>query len=156
MVKLKGYTFLNNKNVLYIVFLVSILNLVGFMYNKDYQSVFLFSCIALITYMFNNNMIIVLLFSLIFVNTLIFLNRLNIHEGMKENIEISTINEKSKLPPPTISYEPDIKTNTSGKNITEDTKQSEQLQETLNTLSSITGDFSDQMLTINDDINNNI
>jgi len=76
--KMKGYALLNNVAFLYFVFFVSLINLFGFMYNKDYQSVFLFSCTALIVYVFNNNMIVVLLISLIFVNLLIFLNRLNI------------------------------------------------------------------------------
>jgi len=76
--KMKGYALLNNVAFLYFVFFVSLINLFGFMYNEDYQSVFLFSCTALIVYVFNNNMIVVLLISLIFVNLLIFLNRLNI------------------------------------------------------------------------------
>ena len=91
--KMKGYALLNNVAFLYFVFFVSLINLFGFMYNKDYQSVFLFSCTALIVYVFNNNMIVVLLISLIFVNLLIFLNRLNIStmtiEGFDEVAETS-------------------------------------------------------------------
>jgi hypothetical protein len=75
--KLKGYSILNNIYFLYFVFFVALINLFGFMYNKDYQSVFLFACFALIIYLFNNNMIIVLLSTLIFVNLLIVLNTLN-------------------------------------------------------------------------------
>jgi len=85
--KIKGYPLLNNVSFLYFVFFVSIINLFGFMYNKDYESVFLFSCTALIVYMFNNNMIIVLLVSLIFVNLLIVLNKLNnnkVEEGFED------------------------------------------------------------------------
>jgi hypothetical protein len=85
--KIKGYPLLNNVSFLYFVFFVSIINLFGFMYNKDYESVFLFSCTALIVYMFNNNMIVVLLISLIFVNLLIVLNKLNnntIEEGFED------------------------------------------------------------------------
>jgi len=74
---------LNNIYFLYFVFFATIINLFGFMYNKDYQSVFLFSCMVLIVYIFNNNMIIVLLSSLIFVNLLIFLNKMNNKEGLK-------------------------------------------------------------------------
>jgi hypothetical protein len=91
--KMKGYALLNNVAFLYFVFFVSLINLFGFMYNEDYQSVFLFSCTALIVYVFNNNMIVVLLISLIFVNLLIFLNRLNIStvtiEGFDEVAETS-------------------------------------------------------------------
>ena len=40
--KMKGYALLNNVAFLYFVFFVSLINLFGFMYNEDYQSVFLF------------------------------------------------------------------------------------------------------------------
>ena len=95
---MKGYALLNNVTFLYFVFFVSLINLFGFMYNEDYQSVFLFSCTALIVYVFNSNMIIVLLTSLIFVNLLIFLNRLNMttmhKEGFDEVSEKTTENNK--------------------------------------------------------------
>lgn len=100
---MKGYSLLNNVTFLYFVFFVTLVNLFGFMYNEDYQSVFLFSCTALIVYVFNSNMIVVLLISLIFVNLLIFLNRLNMTtmhtEGFNEVSEKTTENsteEKNK------------------------------------------------------------
>ena len=102
--KIKGYSLLNNVSFLYFVFFVSLINLFGFMYNKDYESVFLFSCTALIVYMFNNNMIIVLLISLIFVNLLIVLNKLNnntIEEGFKDNAP--------EIPKDVKEEEPDLK-----------------------------------------------
>jgi hypothetical protein len=77
MVKLKGYPLLNNIKLLYFIFILAIINVGGFIYIKDNQSIFLFAVISLIIYCFNSNMIIVLLSTMIIVNTLIFLNRLN-------------------------------------------------------------------------------
>ncbi len=75
---------LNNVNLLYIIFFLSLLNLSYFIYNKDSQSIFLFAVIALIVHLFNNNMIIVLLFTMICVNGLILIN---ISEGMENKSE---------------------------------------------------------------------
>jgi hypothetical protein len=77
MVKLKGYPLLNNIKLLYFIFILAIINVGGFIYIKDNQSIFLFAVISLIIYCFNSNMIIVLLSTMIIVNTLIFLNKLN-------------------------------------------------------------------------------
>jgi hypothetical protein len=77
MVKLKGYPLLNNINMLYFVFILAIINIGGFIYIKDNQSIFLFACISIIIYFFNNNMIIVLLSTMIIINILIFINKLN-------------------------------------------------------------------------------
>jgi hypothetical protein len=77
MVKLKGYPLLNNIKLLYFIFILAIINIGGFMYIRDNQSIFLFAVISLIIYFFNKNMIVVLLSTMIIVNTLIFLNKLN-------------------------------------------------------------------------------
>jgi len=77
MVKLKGYPLLNNIKLLYFIFILAIINIGGFIYIKDNQSIFLFAVISIIIYVFNQNMIIVLISSMIIVNTLIFLNILN-------------------------------------------------------------------------------
>lgn len=77
MVKLKGYPLLNNIKLLYFIFILAIINIGGFIYIKDNQSIFLFAFVSIIIYFFNKNMIIVLLSSMIIVNTLIFLNKLN-------------------------------------------------------------------------------
>jgi len=72
MVKLKNtMSFLNNVKILYLLVVLSILNLGYFLYNKDNQSIFLFAVMCLIVYFFNHNMIVVLLFSLITINLLI-------------------------------------------------------------------------------------
>ena len=77
MVKLKGYPLLNNITLLYFIFILAIINIGGFIYIKDNQSIFLFACVAIIIYFFNPNMIIVLLSTMIIVNMLIVLNRIN-------------------------------------------------------------------------------
>lgn len=65
---------LNNVTVLYVVFALSLINILYFILNKDTQSIFLVAVIALITHMFNDNMIIVLAFTMIVVNGLILIN----------------------------------------------------------------------------------
>jgi hypothetical protein len=93
MVKLKGYPLLNNIKLLYFIFILAIINIGGFIYIKDNQSIFLFAVISIIVYFFNTNMIIVLLSSMIIVNTLIFLNKLN---GPIEGLE-NEEDEKKEL-----------------------------------------------------------
>lgn len=85
--KFKSKNLLNNINLLYLVFVLFIINLGVFIYNKDNQSIFLFSVMALIIYFFNKNMIVVLLFPMIFINALLLINKLNSKEGFKENYE---------------------------------------------------------------------
>jgi hypothetical protein len=97
MVKLKGYPLLNNINMLYFIFVLAIINVGGFIYIKDNQSIFLFAVISIIIYFFNKNMIIVLLSSMIIINTLIFLNTLSEPiEGLK-NKEDEEDEEKEGL-----------------------------------------------------------
>jgi hypothetical protein len=93
MVKLKGHPLLNNIKLLYFIFILAIINVGGFIYIKDNQSIFLFAVISLIIYCFNSNMIIVLLSTMIIVNILIFLNKLNgpveglVNEEKEEEVE---------------------------------------------------------------------
>ena len=97
MIKVKGYPLLNNIKLLYFIFILAIINIGGFIYIKDNQSIFLFAVISIIIYFFNKNMIIVLLSSMIIVNTLIFLNKLNGPiEGLK-NEEDDEDEEKEGL-----------------------------------------------------------
>lgn len=87
---------LNNVNLLYIIFFISLLNLSYFIFNKDTQSIFLFAVIALIVYLFNNNMIIVLLFTMICVNGLILINI------STEGLENKSKSEPEKVEPKVI------------------------------------------------------
>ena len=99
MVKLKGYPLLNNISLLYFIFILAIINIGGFIYIKDNQSIFLFAVVSIIVYFFNSNMIIVLLSTMLIVNTLIILNKLNgpsegyENEEEEEKEEDSTIKE---------------------------------------------------------------
>jgi hypothetical protein len=86
--KMKSKNLLNNINLLYLVFVLFIINLGIFIYNKDNQSIFLFSIMALIIYFFNQNMIIVLLSPMIFINALLLINQINSKEGFKENLDV--------------------------------------------------------------------
>ncbi len=85
---MKSKNLLNNINLLYLVFVLFIINLGIFIYNKDNQSIFLFSIMALIIYFFNQNMIIVLLSPMIFINALLLINQINSKEGFKENLDV--------------------------------------------------------------------
>lgn len=72
--KMKGYkNICNNVNVLYFIFLISILNILWFLnYNKRCILIFLSCCLAI--YIINKNMIIVLGISLIIVDSLYLFN----------------------------------------------------------------------------------
>jgi hypothetical protein len=102
MVKLKGHPLLNNIKMLYFIFILAIINVGGFIYIKDNQSIFLFAVISLIIYCFNSNMIIVLLSTMIIVNALIFLNKLNgpveglVNEEKEEEVEEEEEEEEVK------------------------------------------------------------
>jgi hypothetical protein len=85
--KFKSKNLLNNIKLLYLVFVLFIINLGVFIYNKDNQSIFLFSVMSLIVYFFNNNMIIVLLTPMIFINGLLLINKINSKEDVKEGFK---------------------------------------------------------------------
>ena len=85
--KFKSKNLLNNIKFLYLVFVLFIINLGVFIYNKDNQSIFLFTIMALIIYFFNKNMIIVLLGPMIFINSLLLINKINSKECFKENFD---------------------------------------------------------------------
>jgi len=82
---------LNNVKLLYVVFVLSVINLLYYVYNKDNQSIFLFAVVALIVYVFNKNMIVVLLLTLFIVDLLILINSFN-----KEGLEDKKKDEKDK------------------------------------------------------------
>ena len=82
----------NSDIVLYIVFILALLNIGNLLYTNDNEGLFLFIMISFIVYTFNKNMIFVLLSSLITVNILNYLKKKynNDFEGfeMKENFEL--------------------------------------------------------------------
>jgi hypothetical protein len=82
---------LKNINVLYLVFLISIVNIGWYIYYNKYNSILAFAVCCLVTYLINKNMIIVLGISIIIINIL---NSLNlVKEGFEEPIENIESNE---------------------------------------------------------------
>lgn len=87
---------LKNINVLYFVFLISIINIGWYVYYNKYNSILFFAVCCLVTYLINKNMIIVLGVSIIIINIL---NSLNLVkeglglEGFEEPIENVESNE---------------------------------------------------------------
>jgi len=82
---------LKNINVLYLVFLISIINVGWYVYYNKYNSILAFAVCCLVIYLINKNMIIVLGISLIIIHLL---NSLNlVKEGFEEPIENIESNE---------------------------------------------------------------
>ena len=78
-------------NMLYVVFLVFLINFFQFLHRKDYESIFLFIVVSACVYLFNKNMVFVLIIPLIFVNTLIlmrflFTRKFSAHEGFTDSM----------------------------------------------------------------------
>lgn len=86
-------------NVLYIVFLLTLVTLGYYLMNYDYESIFLFIFISTIVYLFDENMIIVLGVPLVFVNVMILLKRMiNTHEGFESMSEdVLTMDDKKNI-----------------------------------------------------------
>lgn len=86
-------------NVLYIVFLLTLLSLGYYLMNYDYESLFLFIFISTIVYLFDENMIIVLGVPLLFVNVMIILKRMiNTHEGFESmSDDVLTMDDKKNV-----------------------------------------------------------
>jgi hypothetical protein len=58
--------FLNNKNVLYVVFVIAILNLLGYLITNNLEAVMFFLVIGFLSTYFSKNMIVVLIIAIIF------------------------------------------------------------------------------------------
>uniref|UniRef100_A0A6C0JK45 Uncharacterized protein n=1 Tax=viral metagenome TaxID=1070528 RepID=A0A6C0JK45_9ZZZZ len=84
---MKSKQLLNNIKLLYLVFVLFLINLGVFIYNRDNQSIFLFAVMALIIYFFNKNMIVVLIMPMIFINALLLINQINSKEGFTEKFD---------------------------------------------------------------------
>ena len=81
------YKLLNSTMVLYLVFLVTCINIFNFIITKKDESLFLFILISVIIYEFNGNMILILGIPLVIVNLLLYLK--NIFNSTKENMSIN-------------------------------------------------------------------
>jgi len=67
----KYNSILNNKAILYLLFVLTLANLSYFIYIKDNYSILIFALIAVLIYLFNSNMIIVLGLSIFAINILV-------------------------------------------------------------------------------------
>ena len=81
---------LKNVYVLYVVFLISLLNIGWFIYYNNYNNLIAFITCCLTVYLINHNMIIVLGISMIIVNTLsmfnlVKINNVELKEGARNN-----------------------------------------------------------------------
>jgi hypothetical protein len=75
---------LKNINVLYLVFLISIINIGWYVYYNKYNSILIFAVCCLVSYLINKNMIIVLTASIIIINIL---NSLNLVKEVSKGLE---------------------------------------------------------------------
>ena len=77
---------LQNVYILYVIFLISLLNIGWFIYHNNYNSLIAFITCCLTVYLINHNMIVVLGISMIVVNTLSMFNLVKIinNSGVKE------------------------------------------------------------------------
>lgn len=86
---------LNNKVVLYIVLIISILNILGYLMNNNLEAVIFFVVLGFLTTYFSSNMIIVLTISI--VGTALFSNitaSRKLKEGMKGKKNNESVDEK--------------------------------------------------------------
>ena len=98
--KMKGYkNICNNINLLYFIFLISILNIIWFVYYNK-RCILIFVCCCLAIYIINKNMIFVLGISLILVDSLYLLNLVKkegfVGDEIVENYENDVSNNSSK------------------------------------------------------------
>jgi len=81
---LKSNKLLKDKNVLCVVFIVTLMNLFGYILIGDINSILVFTAVALIATYFTKNMIIVLLTGIVLVNLYVIIRNYSLQEGMKE------------------------------------------------------------------------
>jgi len=106
---MKGKNICNNVNLLYFIFLISILNMLWFIYyNKRCILIFLSCCLAI--YIINKNMIVVLGISLILVDSLYLLNLVK-REGFLGDDTSNDENDTSNDENETSNDENDISNN---------------------------------------------
>ena len=97
---------LNNKNALYVIFVIAILNLLGYLMTQNIEAVAFFLIIGFLSTYFSKNMIIVLIIAII--STSIFSSSKNkfVQEGMstqkkgENNKEEDNSNKKNKIHQP--------------------------------------------------------
>lgn len=78
----------NNKYVLYVVALIALLDIMGFILRQEFSSVLLFYLVGMITFYYTKNMTMVLAVPLFVTSLVYFLRKtFNMKEGMKEEID---------------------------------------------------------------------
>ena len=90
-----GKGLLGNKNVLYIVTFVALLNILGFLFLNNYKAIVMFFAIGLIAFNFNKNMIIVLLCCLLATNLYVAFKKPEL-EGFKDDTTKKNAKGKSE------------------------------------------------------------
>ena len=78
----KSNSLLNNKYILYLLFVLTLFNITYFIYLKDNYSILNFCLIAILIYLFTKNMIIILGLTIFIINILVLARRTN--EGYKD------------------------------------------------------------------------
>ena len=78
----KSNSLLNNKYILYLLFVLTLVNIGYFIYLKDNYSILNFCLIAILIYLFTKNMIIILGLTIFIINILVLARRTN--EGYKD------------------------------------------------------------------------
>lgn len=67
----KTNSLLNNKYILYLLFILTLINIAYFIYSKDNYSILIFCLIVILIYLFTKNMIIILGLSIFIINILV-------------------------------------------------------------------------------------
>ena len=83
MKNFKLKSLLQNKYVLYVLVLVSLLNILDLANKKDFNSVIVFVIVGFLVSFFNKNMIVILLCALLFTHVLKYVNKVVRKEGME-------------------------------------------------------------------------
>jgi len=100
MKNFKVKSLLQNKFVLYVLVLVSLINILDLANKKDFNSVIVFAIVGFLISFFNKNMIVILLCALVFTRALKYVNKMVRKEGMenekKEKKEEQENNKKKK------------------------------------------------------------
>ena len=67
----KPNSLLNNKYILYLLFILTLINIAYFIYLKDNHSILIFCLVVILIYLFTKNMIIILGLAIFIINILV-------------------------------------------------------------------------------------
>lgn len=83
-----------SKVVYYMTLLLSLVTVVGFIYDRDYSSIGLFSLVAVALYYYTKNKVVILAIAVLFSNLLKV--SISFKEGLKEGIDVNKEDEREK------------------------------------------------------------